>query len=327
MKLARIWLCVVAPLLVAAPAALAAGADNYPSRPIQIVVPFAPGASTDISARTVGQKLGEAWKQQVIVDNKPGASGLIGAGYVAKAAPDGYTLVMGAIGTHATNASLFKNMPYDTLNDFAPIVHVMDVTLVLVVHPSLPVKSVKELIAFAKSHPGTLNYASGGIAASQHLAGELFKAMTGVDMLHAPYKGSANALSDLLGGRMHLMFADMPLVLQHIQVGKLRPLAVADEKRTPLLPDVPTVAQAGVPGYKAFAWYGLFAPARTPRDIVLKLNQESNRILALPDVKERFAGLGALAVGGTPEEFRQFQESEMKRWDKIIKTANIKIDQ
>jgi tripartite-type tricarboxylate transporter receptor subunit TctC len=235
-------------------------ADTYPSKPIQMIVPFAPGASTDIMARTVGQKLSEAWKQQVIVENKPGASGLIGADLVAKAAPDGYMLVMGAIGTHATNASLYKKMPYDTLKDFAPVAHVANVTLVLVVHPSLPVRSVKELINYAKANPGKLNYASGGIAASQHLAAELFKSMTGIDMLHVPYKGSANALSDLLGGKTHLMFADMPLVLSQIQAGKLRALAVGDEKRASPLPDVPTVAEAGLPDYKSL-------PSSTRRSI------------------------------------------------------------
>jgi tripartite-type tricarboxylate transporter receptor subunit TctC len=301
-------------------------ADNYPSKQILIIVPFAPGASTDISARTVAQKLSESWKQQVIVENKAGASGVIGADFVAKAAPDGYTLVMGAIGTHATNVHILKKMPYDTLNDFAPVVHVMSVTLVLVVHPSLPVNSVKELIDYAKKNPGKLNYASGGIAASQHLAGELFKSMTGTDMLHVPYKGSANSLSDLLGGQVQLMFADMPLVLSQIQAGKLKALAVADEKRSPVLPDVPTVSEAGVPGYKSFAWYGLFAPAKTPREIVLKLNQEVNKILTLNDVKERLAGLGAHPVGGSPEDFRRFQESEMTRWGKVIKEAKIEME-
>ena len=206
-------------LAVAAPCAT----DNYPSKPILIIVPFAPGASTDITARTVAEKLTEAWKQPVVVENRPGASGNIGTDLVAKAAPDGYTLIMGAIGTHATNASLYKKMPYDTLNDFAPVVHVSNVTLVLVVHPSLKVNSVKELIAYAKANPGKLTYASGGNGASQHLAMELFKNMTGTDMLHIPYKGSAPSLSDLLGGRVQLMFADMPLVLSHIKSGTLRP--------------------------------------------------------------------------------------------------------
>jgi tripartite-type tricarboxylate transporter receptor subunit TctC len=221
---------------------------------------------------------------------------------------------------------LYKKMPYDTLKDFVPIVHVQSVTLVLVVHPTLPVRSVKELIDYVKANPGKLNYASGGIAASQHLAGELFKSMTGTDMLHVPYKGSANALSDLLGGQTQLMFADMPLVLSQIQAGKLRALAVADESRSPVLPELPTVSEAGVPGYKSFAWYGLFAPARTPQDIVLKLNQEVNRILTLADVKERFTGLGGRAVGGSPEDFRRFQESEIARWGKIIKEAKITMD-
>jgi tripartite-type tricarboxylate transporter receptor subunit TctC len=319
-----VFLGVLAAIL--AGALVPCGADNYPSKQILIIVPFAPGASTDITARTVAQKLGEAWKQQVMVENKAGASGMIGSDFVAKAQPDGYTLVMGAIGTHATNMHLYKKMPYDTLKDFTPIIHVSSVSLVLVVHPSLPIRSVKELIDYAKANPGKLNYASGGIAASQHLAGELFKSMTGTDMLHVPYKGSANALSDLLGGQTQLMFADMPLVLSQIQAGKLRALAVADESRSPVLPDLPTVSEAGVPGYKSFAWYGLFAPARTPQDIVMKLNQEVNKILTLGDVKERFAGLGGRAVGGSPEDFRRFQETEMTRWGKIIKDAKITME-
>lgn len=325
MKIRRLFfLFVLSAVLVGA--AVASHADNYPAKSMLIIVPFAPGASTDIMARTVGQKLSEAWNQQVIVENKAGASGLIGADFVAKAEPDGYTLIMGAIGTHSTNVHLFKKMPYDTLKDFAPVIHVADVTLVLVVHPSLPVRSVKELVDYAKANPGKLNYASGGIAASQHLAGELFKSMSGIDMLHVPYKGSANALSDLLGGQTQLMLADMPLVLSQIQAGKLRALAVADEKRSPVLPDLPTVAESGFPGYKAFAWYGVFAPSRTPRDIVAKLNQEINRILTLSDVKERLAGLGAQPVGGSPEDFRRFQESEMQRWGKVIRDAKITME-
>jgi tripartite-type tricarboxylate transporter receptor subunit TctC len=307
-------------------AAAPCAADNYPSKPILMVVPFAPGASTDITARTVAQKLAEAWKQQVVVENRPGASGNIGTDFVAKAAPDGYTLIMGAIGTHATNASLFKKMPYDTLNDFAPVAHVANVTLVLVVHPSLKVNSLKELIAYAKANPGKLNYASGGNGASQHLAMELFKNMTGVDMLHVPYKGSANALSDLLGGRVQLMFADMPLVLNQIQAGKLRALSVGDSKRSPALPDIPTTAEAGLAGYQAAAWYGVFAPARTPKEIVTKLNREIAKLLTTNDVKTRLASLGAQAVGGSPEDFRRFQESEMHRWAKVIKSANITIE-
>jgi tripartite-type tricarboxylate transporter receptor subunit TctC len=300
--------------------------DNYPSKPILMIVPFAPGASTDITARTVAEKLTEAWKQPVVVENRPGASGNIGTDLVAKAAPDGYTLIMGAIGTHATNVSLYKKMPYDTLNDFAPVAHVSNVSLVLVVHPSLKVNSVKELIAYAKANPGKLTYASGGNGASQHLAMELFKNMTGTEMLHIPYKGSAPSLSDLLGGRVQLMFADMPLVLSHIKSGTLRALSVGDLKRSPALPDIPTTDEAGLAGYQAAAWYGVFAPARTPKEIVTKLNREIAKLLTLNDVKTRFASLGAQAVGGSPEDFRRFQESEMRRWAKVIKAANITID-
>ncbi|MCC7484237.1 MAG: tripartite tricarboxylate transporter substrate binding protein [Burkholderiales bacterium] len=316
--------CFVAAVVTAACTPVLA--QTYPARSIRIVVPFAPGGSTDILSRTVALKLTEAWKQQVIADNRPGANGIIGADLVAKSPPDGYNLVMASIGTHATNASLYAKMPYDTIRDFTPVSLVAIVELVLVVHPSLPVHSVKDLIALAKAKPGALNYASGGQGASQHLAAELFKHMTGVNMVHVPYKGSAPALPDLLSGHVPIMFADLPLVTAHIQSGKLRALAVAGKKRNAVLPNVPTVAEAAVPGYYAFAWYGLFAPAGTPGDIINKLNAEVVRILRLPDVQERLRGLGADPIGSTPEEFREFQRSEMERWARVIKAANIRVE-
>jgi tripartite-type tricarboxylate transporter receptor subunit TctC len=300
--------------------------ETYPSKPIRMIVGFSPGGSTDVLARTLAQKLSEAWKQPVIVENKPGAGGLIGADLVAKSAPDGYTLTMGPIGPHAVNASLYKKMPYDTLKDFAPVVHFANVTMMLVVNPALPVHSVKELIEYARAHPGKLNFASGGIATSQHLSAELFISMTKVNMLHIPYKGTGNALPDLLGGRTQLMFADLPAAISQIKAGKLRPIAVCDEKRLPELPDIPTVAEAGLPGYKAFGWFGVFAPARTPKAVITKLNQEINKILRMNDMKERLTSFGAHAVGGTPEALRRLQEAEMKRWDKIIKAANIQVE-
>ncbi len=325
MNMKRFFPFVVFLVVLLGPALVSHG-DSYPSKPIRIVVGFSPSGSTDVLARTAAQKLSEVLKQPVIVENKPGASGLIGADFVAKSAPDGYTLTMGPIGPHAVNASLYKKMPYDTLKDFAPVVHFANVTTMLVVNPSLPVHSVKELIEYARAHPGKLNFASGGIATSQHLPAELFMYMTKVNMVHIPYKGTGQALPDLLGGRTQLMFADLPAAIAQVKAGKLRPIAVCDEKRLPEMPDIPTVAESGVPGYKSFGWFGIFAPAHTPKAIIDKLNRETNKVLKMSDVKERLSGLGAHAVGGTPEDLLRLQESEMKRWDKVIKAADIHLE-
>ena len=306
--------------------ALTAHAQSFPSKPMKIVVPFAPGGSTDVMARMVGEGLATRLNQQVVVDNKAGAGGNIGADIVAKSPPDGHTLVMGSIGTHATNSLIYPQMPYDSEKDFAPVTQVAAVSLVLVVHPSLPVKSVKELIALLEKEPGRYNYASGGIGASQHLAGELFKYKTKTQMLHVPYKGSAGALSDLLSGRVPIMFADLPLVLSHVQSGGLRALAVGDPKRSPALPNVPTVAEAGVPGFAANAWYGLFAPANTPQPVVAKLQSEVAGILQQPAIRKRMTELGATPIGSTPAEFREFQLSEMKRWKEVVDSANIRAE-
>lgn len=306
--------------------ALGAQAQDFPSRPMKIVVPFAPGGSTDVMARIVAEGLTARLHQQVVVDNKTGAGGNIGADLVAKSAPDGHTLVMGSIGTHATNSLIYPQMPYDTQRDFEPVTQVAAVSLVLVVHPSLAAKSVQDLIALLKKEPERHNYASGGIGASQHLAGELFKYMTGTSMQHVPYKGSASALNDLLGGRVPIMFADLPLVLSHIQSGALRALAIGDEKRSAALPDVPTVAEAGVPGYTAAAWYGLFAPARTPTAVLGKLHTEVAAILDQPEVRKRMTQLGATPIGSTPAEFRSFQSSEMQRWKAVVDAAKIRME-
>src|ERR1035437_8916297 len=317
---------MISGIAMAALGATLALGQAYPSKPIRIVVPCAPGGSTDILTRTIAQRLGESWGQQVIADNRAGANGIIGADLIAKSAPDGYNLVMGSIGTHATNASLYAKMPYDTLNDFSPITLAALVELVLVVHPSVAANSVKELIALAKAKPGAMNYASGGQGASQHLAAELFKYMTGVKMEHLAYKGSGAALPDLLSGQVPIMFADMPLVTQHIQGGKLRALAVAGKQRNRALPGVPTVAEAGVPGYYALAWYGLFGPAGTPEKVNTKLNGEVVRILHVPGVQERLRGIGADPVGNSPREFSEFQRAEMERWAKVIRAGNIHVD-
>ncbi|HYF18532.1 MAG TPA: tripartite tricarboxylate transporter substrate binding protein [Ramlibacter sp.] len=309
-----------------AAAALPARAQNFPARPLRILVPFAPGGSTDLLARLVARPLGERLGQPVVVENRPGAGGNIAADAVAKSAPDGYTLVMGSIGTHATNALVYASMPYDAVRDFAPVTLVGAATLVLVVHPSLPARTVTELVDLLKAKPGEFSYASGGIAASQHLAGEMFKYATRTSMQHVPYKGSAGALQDLIGGRVPIMFADLPLVLQHINSGALRALGVADPERSPTLPNVPTVAQAGVPNYSATAWYGLFAPARTPEPVLAKLQGEVADIVKLPDVRKTMLDMGAKPSGISGAELRRFQEAEIARWRDVVREANIRME-
>jgi tripartite-type tricarboxylate transporter receptor subunit TctC len=303
-----------------------AQAPAYPTKPIRLVVPFPPGGATDILARAVAQKLTEAWGQQVLVDNRPGAGGNIGSELVAKAAPDGYTLEMGTVGTHAINASLYAKMPYDHVKDFVPVILVAGVPNVLVVHPSVPVNSVAELIAYAKANPGKLNFASSGSGTSIHLSGELFKVMAGVQMTHVPYKGSAPAMQDLLGGQVQLMFDNLPPALPQIKGGKLRALAVTSVTRAPALPDTPTVAEAGLPGFEASSWFGVLAPAGTPPAIVAKLNAEIAKWLATPEAKEKMLALGANAVGGPPEDFAKHIAAETTKWAKVVKESGAKVD-
>ena len=311
-------------LIVAGTAPVAAA--DYPTKPIRIVVPFPPGGTTDILARAVAQKLSETWNQQVIVDNRPGAGGNIGADIVAKAAPDGYTLVMGTVGTHAINPNLYARMPYDHVKDFAPVILVAGVPNVLVVNPSLPVHSVKELIDYAKANPGKLNFASSGNGTSIHLSGELFKTMAGVQMTHVPYKGSAPALADLMGGQVQLMFDNLPSSLGLIKGGKLRAVAVTSSARAAALPDVPTIAESGLPGFEASSWFGVLAPAGTPHDIVAKLNAAIAAWLATPDAKEKLLAQGAIAAGGTPEDFAKHIDRETSKWAKVVKASGAHID-
>lgn len=291
-------------------------------KPIRIVVPFAPGGTTDIVARLIGQHLGPALNTTIVPDNRAGANGITGSDIVAKSAPDGYTLVIVAPG-HASNVTLHKKLPYDTLNDFEPIMLLLQQPSLLVVHPSVPANTTGELLALARAKPGTLNYASGGNGSSQHLAAAMFADMAKLEMTHIPYKGSAPAEADLLGGQVSLMFASMVSVLPQVKQGRLRALAVSSDKRSAAVPDLPTVAESGVPGYAAVAWAGLLAPKGTPKAIVDRLNAEVTRVLTLPEVKERLNGLGAEFAPNTPSQFDAFIRSEITRWAAVIKSANL----
>jgi tripartite-type tricarboxylate transporter receptor subunit TctC len=304
---------------------LAVRAQDYPARPIRLVVPFPPGGPTDVLARIVAIRLGERLGQPVVVDNKPGASGMIGADMVAKAAPDGYTLLANA-SIHVINPSLYPKTAYDAIADFAPVSNLADVPLVLAVHPKLAARSVKELVALAKSSKTSLAFASAGNATSQHLSGEAFKIVAGIDMLHVPYKGSAPALTDLIGGQVQLMFDSLPSAMPHLKAGTIRPLAVTTLKRSSALPDVPTVAESGYPGFGISTWYGVWAPAATPPAVVQRLSREIAAIVRLPEVREQFAGLGADPVGNTPAEFAEFARAELTKWAGIVKRSGAKVD-
>ena len=304
-----------------------AGAQGaYPTKPVRLVVPFPPGGTTDILARAVAQKLSETWGQQVIVDNRPGAGGNIGSELVAKSAPDGYTLLMGTVGTHAINPSLYAKMPYDHVKDFTPVILVAGVPNVLVVNPAVPAQTVAELIAYAKANPGKLNFASSGSGTSIHLSGELFKVLTGVQITHVPYKGSSPALTDLVGGQVQMMFDNLPSSLQFIKGNRLRALAVTSTTRAAALPDVPTMVEAGVPGFEASSWFGVLAPAGTPREVVARINAEVAKWLATPDAREKMSAQGAIAAGGTPEDFARHIGAETAKWAKVVKDSGAKVD-
>lgn len=301
-------------------------AQAWPAgKPIRIVVPFAAGGTTDIIARLIGQHLGQALGTTVIADNRAGANGITGSDTVAKAPPDGSTLVIVAPG-HASNVTLHKKLPYDTLADFEPIILLLLQPSLLVVHPTVPARTTAELLALARAKPGTINYASGGNGSSQHLAAAMFASMANLEMTHIPYKGSAPAEADLLGGQVNMMFASMVSVLPQVKQGRLRALAVSSEKRSPAVPDLPTVAESGVPGYAAVAWAGLLAPKGTPPAIVARLNAEVTRIMALSEVKERLTGLGAEFAPNTPAQFDAFIRSEITRWAAVIKAAKLTAD-
>ncbi len=305
--------------------ALSLAQNAYPTKPIRIIVAYTPAGATDILARAVGQKMTEAWGQPVIVENRPGANGNIGTEVAARATPDGYTLLMVTAGTHGVNPGLYRKLPWDAVKDFAPVSLVAVVPNIMVVNNSVPVKNVKELIAYLKASPGKYSYGSPGLGSTAHMSMELFKSMTGVDIVHIPYKGSAGVLQDLIAGQIIVTIDNMPPYLPQVKAGKIRALAVSPAKRSPAIPDVPTIAEGGVTGYDAVAWFGLVAPAGTPKAIVDKLAAETQKILKMPDVAERLSGLGAEPVGSTPAEFSAFIKVEIAKWAQVIKDAKVEL--
>ncbi len=308
-------------LLTGTLACAAVAAQGYPSKPVRMLIPFAPGGGTDILARMVAQRLSETLGQPVVADNRPAVDGLVASETLARSAPDGYTLLL-VSSSHAINPAIGRKLPYDTLRDFAPITQTASQQMFLVVHPSLPIKSVKELIDYAKAKPNSLNYGSSSNATA--LPMELFNSLAGIKTTHIPYKGSAPMLNDLLGGQINLSIAAAVSALPHIKSGRLRNLAIGDSKRSTILPDLPTIAEAGVPGYQAVIWSGLLAPAKTPRAIIDKLYQQTARIVLAPEFKERLVQLGSDAVGSTPEQWSEFIKTEIEKWEKIAKIAGVK---
>lgn len=314
--------CLLLPLVICA---LPAAAQNYPLKPVRIVAPFPPGASTDIVGRLLAAKLTEKWGQSVIVENRAGAGGVIGAAYVAKAPADGYTLLMGSVGSLGT-IGLRRNPPYDPVTDFAPITLGVRAASVLATHPSLPVKTVKELIAFARAHSGELNYSTSGVGSPSHLAMELFNFMARVKTVHIPFKGPAEATTELLTGRAHLAIQSVVSTLAYYTSGRLRVLATTGKARMPDLPDIPTLGEAGLPGFEVYVWYGVLAPAGTPPEIVNRLNEDIVRIFNLPDVKEKLVGKGAELATGKPADFLEFIRADVAKWNEVIRMSGARID-
>jgi len=303
--------------------AASASAQQYPTRPVRIVSPFAPGGGNDALCRIISPKLSEYLKQQIIIENRAGANGIVGTEIAARSAPDGYTIVLIPSG-HTVNATLYRKLPYDSIRDFTAISLAASSPLVLAVHPSLPAKNVKDLVALAKARPGQLSYGSAGIGSSGHLGGALFDALTGTKMLHVPYKGMSVAITDLMSGQVSLTFGTSLSVVPHVRSGRLRALATTGAQRSTALPDLQTVAEAGVPGYEAGLWYGFVGPARIPREIVQRLNSEIVAVLALPEIRERLAGQGVDARSSTSEEFARLLASDVERWAKVVQRAGIK---
>lgn len=324
MRTARIsaasWMCMA----ILLPAA--AAGQSYPTKPVRMIAPYPPGGTSDIIARILGQKFLEAWGQQIVIDNRPGANGGIGCDLAAKSPADGYTLLIGNMTPIAANPSLYRKLSYDSIRDFAGVSLVAAGPNVLVVNPALPVKSVQELIAYAKANPGKLNFGSGGAGSPAHLAGELFKTLTGVAMTHVPYKGTVLSVSDLMAGQVQLVFSDAPPALPHVKSGKLRALAVTGAKRTPLMPEYPTVAEAGVPGFELDNWWGILVPVKTPKNLVARLNSELVKTMQMQDVKERFANFGVEAIHSTPAQFDAYIRSEYAKLAKIIQASGARAD-
>jgi tripartite-type tricarboxylate transporter receptor subunit TctC len=295
-------------------------AQGYPNRPVRVIVPYPPGGATDVIARVVAQKLTESWPHPVVVENKAGASGTVGSEQVVKSAPDGYTLLVQGT-QHSINLSLYKQLPYDTLRDFVPIAYLASVPFLLVVHPTVPANNVAELIAYIKTRPRGLDYGSSGVAGGAHLAGEIFKTAAGVQLTHIPYKGGAPALADLLGGQIPIVFDPIPTSINQVRAGKLRALGITSARRSSLMPELPTVAESGLPGFDVAAWFGLYAPAAVPREVVVKLNADVNRVLQLPDVKEKFAALGAESMPMGLDQFATHLRSEIAKFAKAIRDS------
>lgn len=307
--------------------ALSASAQQeFPTKTVRIIVPFAPGGSTDIFARYIAEKLAPAFGKPVVVENRAGASGNIGAEAVAHAPPDGHTLLMATTGVMAINNALFANMPFDAAKDLEPVIFAASITNVLVVARDFPAKSAAELIAMAKAKPGSLSFGSSGAGSSTHLSSELFKSMAGIDMLHVPYKGSSQAIADLLGGRISMLIDNMPGAIGFINDGRLRALGVTGSQRSPALPDVPTIAESAIPGYESLSWSGIAAPAGTPKEVIARLNREIAAVLAQPDIREKFAQAGADTIGGSPQQFADHIRSEREKWSKLIRDRGIVVN-
>ena len=313
-------------LLLALAAATGCAQQAYPTKTIRYVVPFPAGGPLDIVARALGQELTKSLGQPVIIDNRPGAGGNIGADFVAKSPPDGHTILMGAVSTHAINVTLYSKLPYDPIRDFAPVTLITSVPNVLVVHPSIPARNVQDLIGVARAHPRQLNFASGSTGSAGHLAGELFKTMAHVDMVHVPYKGAAPAVVDLIGGHVSLMFDNLASALPNIKAGRVRALAVTTLKRSPMVPELPTISESGLRGFDVSTWFGVFAPAGTPNEIVNRLYGEITRVLRTPEMKDRLAILGAEPVGSRPEEFAAFVKAEIPKYAKVIRASGARAD-
>ncbi|HKB82555.1 MAG TPA: tripartite tricarboxylate transporter substrate binding protein [Burkholderiales bacterium] len=322
----RIANCFIALALLVPQCMQPLNAQGYPEKTIRLIVPYSPGGTADMLARTISQTMAESLGQQIIIDNRPGAGGNIGADLVAKAAPDGYTLLMGTVATHAINPHLYPDLPYDAAKDFAPIILLATLPNLLVVNSSLAAKDVKDLIALAKSKPGELAFASAGNGTSQHLSGELFKKMTGVDMTHIPYKGSAPAVTDLIGGQVQLMFDNIPSSLPHVRAGKLRALAVTGPRRSPVLPDLPTLSEAGLPGFSITSWFALLAPARTPAKILLRLNKEAEKAIGSKELRRKWMAQGIEPAGGTSEQLAAFMRTEAPKWEKIVRRSGARVE-